>query len=164
MTDAMDHQVTRRELREELARYPTKDDLREELARYPTKDDLREQLQKELARYATKDDLVAAKNELRAELASKDDLRRVEHRFETTSQNMLQILLREMDRRDARMVAEFAAIRGEIADMRGSLHSELAQHTRAIEESTRAQLRVLDDKYADLPSRVSALEAERERR
>jgi gas vesicle protein len=39
------------------------------------------------------------------------------------------------------------------------MHSDLARHTGAIHESTQAMIRVLDDKYAGLPGRVSVLEA-----
>ena len=44
MTDDMDHPVTRRELREELANHPTRQELREELANHPTRQELHEAL------------------------------------------------------------------------------------------------------------------------
>jgi len=44
MTDDMDHPVTRRELREELANHPTRQELREELANCPTRKELHEAL------------------------------------------------------------------------------------------------------------------------
>ena len=36
---------------------------------------------------------------------------------------------------------------------------ELARHTRAIQEAMSTQISVIDDKYDDLPARVSQLEA-----
>ena len=38
------------------------------------------------------------------------------------------------------------------------LLAELARHTRAIQESMTGQISVIDEKYADLPGRVSWLE------
>lgn len=40
---------------------------------------------------------------------------------------------------------------------------ELARHVQAILEEMRTMIRAVDDKYADLPERVSRLEAERDR-
>jgi hypothetical protein len=39
------------------------------------------------------------------------------------------------------------------------LFTELARHTRAIQESMSTQISAVDDKYDDLPARVSQLEA-----
>jgi hypothetical protein len=39
------------------------------------------------------------------------------------------------------------------------LLTELARHTKAIHESMAAQISIIDEKYADLPGRVSRLEA-----
>jgi hypothetical protein len=39
------------------------------------------------------------------------------------------------------------------------MFTELARHTRAIQESMSTQISVVDDKYDDLPARVSQLEA-----
>jgi hypothetical protein len=36
--------------------------------------------------------------------------------------------------------------------------TELARHAKAIQESLPAQISAIDDKYADLPARVSHLE------
>jgi hypothetical protein len=38
------------------------------------------------------------------------------------------------------------------------LHADLARHTSAVYESMTAQIRVIDEKYADLPARVHQLE------
>jgi vacuolar-type H+-ATPase subunit I/STV1 len=45
----------------------------------------------------------------------------------------------------------------ELAEQR--LHAELARHTSAICESMAAQIKVIDEKYADLPARARQLEA-----
>ena len=37
--------------------------------------------------------------------------------------------------------------------------TELARHAKAIQEAMSAQISVIDEKYADLPARVSKLEA-----
>lgn len=146
--DDMERPVTRGELREELTSYPTKEDLRDALANYPTK----EELDDGLAKLKTE-----LRVEFREEFATKVDL-----------QNMTRLLLREMETREHRMLDRmdtmFTTLRSDMATMRVELTGELAQHTRAIEESTRAQIAALDDKHADLPRRVTALEAERERR
>jgi hypothetical protein len=44
--------------------------------------------------------------------------------------------------------------------MEQRLLAELARHTRAIQESMSAQSSAIDEKYADLPRRVTRLEAE----
>jgi hypothetical protein len=71
--------ITREELREELAAYPTRNELREALAAYPTRDELRAEymsrteLERAFERFATKADL----SEFREETSqSFSDLRR----------------------------------------------------------------------------------------
>lgn len=44
--------------------------------------------------------------------------------------------------------------------MEQRLLAELARHTRTIQESMAAQISAIDEKYADLPPRVTRLEAE----
>ena len=39
------------------------------------------------------------------------------------------------------------------------MSAEIARHTRAVQEEMRSQVAVIDDKYKDLPGRVSRLEA-----
>jgi flagellar biosynthesis/type III secretory pathway chaperone len=46
-----------------------------------------------------------------------------------------------------------------IASSEQRLLAELARHTRAIQESMSTQISVVDEKYNDLPARVSQLEA-----
>lgn len=55
---------------------------------------------------------------------------------------------------DKRELAE----RIELSEQR--LITELARHAKAFQESTASMIAVIDDKYADLPSRVGRLEAE----
>jgi hypothetical protein len=43
--------------------------------------------------------------------------------------------------------------------MEQRLLAELARHTRAIQESMSAPISAIDDKYTDLPRRVTTLEA-----
>ena len=106
--------VTRAELREEL---------RQELAKHPT----RVELEKVLETLATKADLerFATKADLER-FATKLDLERFEARF------------REFEAR---------------------LFAELARHSLASRESMSTEVAVVDDKYKDLPERVTRLEA-----
>ena len=57
----------------------------------------------------------------------------------------------------ARIQRELAE-RIELSEQR--LITELARHARAFQESTASMIAVIDDKYADIPSRVGRLEAE----
>lgn len=107
--------VTRDQLREELARYPTHEDLREELARYPTRDELKETLRQELARYPTRDELA----------------------------DFMRAIVLQHDR-------TLASIDG--------LRVDIARSARAAAEEHRLELGVLDDRYRDLPDRVTTLE------
>jgi hypothetical protein len=107
--------VTRDQLREELARYPTHEDLREELARYPTRDELKETLRQELARYPTRDELA----------------------------DFMRAIVLQHDR-------TLASIDG--------LRVDIARSARAAAEEHRRELGVLDDRYRDLPDRVTTLE------
>ena len=160
----MDQPVTRRELREDLANFPTKAELREELANFPTKAELRE----ELANFPTKAELreeFATKAELREELGSLKAELREELASKLDLQTMTRLLLCEMDSRETRLRADMAA-QFEHFEHRivTTLRDDLAHHFRAAEESMRSQISALDEKYADLPGRVTALEARRKRR
>jgi crotonobetainyl-CoA:carnitine CoA-transferase CaiB-like acyl-CoA transferase len=132
--------VTRDQLREELARYPTRDELkeslREELARYPTRDELKETLRQELARYPTRDEL---KETLRQELA----------RFVTRDE--FAELMRTMALQHDRLLASIDGLRVDIA-----------RSARAAAEEHRRELGVLDDRYRALPDRVTAVERDLE--
>ena len=58
---------------------------------------------------------------------------------------------------DARFVDYDKKVRAMFAET----SKELAQHTQAILEAVRTMAKAVDDKYSDLPGRVSRLEAER---
>ena len=152
--------ITRDDLREELAKHPTRDDLRAELAKHPTRDDLRA----ELAKHPTRD-------ELRAELAkhpTRDELREAlaEHpthaQLDTALEGWATAILGSTDRKFAEVIAEMRAIRDELRDemrgMRIELSTDRARHVRASDEQHRSELAIVDEKYADLPERVAALE------
>jgi len=120
--------VTRAQLREELARYPTRDDLREELARYPTREELKETLTQELARFATKDDLGQ--------------------------------LVQTVAKQHEAILAKFDQFNELFAQRHEHLLREIGRTARAAAEEHRRELGVLDDRYRDLPARVTTLEGE----
>jgi len=50
-------------------------------------------------------------------------------------------------------------LHGRIESGEQRMLTELARHAKAIQEAMSAQISVIDEKYADLPARVSKLEA-----
>ena len=64
----------------------------------------------------------------------------------------------------SKLDARFEAIDARFEETETRMSAEMARHARAIEESVRTQIVALDDKYKDLPARVSALEARPRRR
>ena len=58
----------------------------------------------------------------------------------------------------ARMDMMFEGMTALVANSEQRLHEDLARHTRAIEESMRTLISGVDDKYVDLPERVTTLE------
>jgi hypothetical protein len=60
---------------------------------------------------------------------------------------------------DQRFDAKLAALGNAMLDKFEQLSAELAGHAKAIQESVAGQIKVVDEKYADLPARVAALEA-----
>jgi ribosomal protein S17E len=162
--------VTRSILKEVLADYPTKEDLRNELERFATKEDLRN----ELASYATKEDLrnelasYATKEDLRNELASyatKEDLRNELERFATKEdlRNELASYATKEDlaKLDAKVETYFGALLDRLIALESyvrTLPAEFARQARGIAEEVRGWVNAVDDKYADLPARVSRLE------
>ncbi len=58
------------------------------------------------------------------------------------------------------MQGEMAVLRHDMSTMRAELSVELAGHVRAAAEQNRQFLAALDDRYRDLPPRVSVLERE----
>ena len=133
--------VLREELREALTRYPTRDELKQELARFASKDELKQ----ELARFATKDEL---KQEL-ARSASKDELGQV---VQVIAQQH-ETLLRAIDQR-------FGQFEQLSAERHEWLLGEIARSARVAAEEHRRELGVLDDRYRELPGRVTTLERE----
>ena len=132
--------VTRAQLREELSRYPTREELREELRRYPTREELRE----ELARFVTKDEFGLFVQTVGAQ---HDKL------WKAVEWN----------------AGETKALRAEIeqlvhlsAQRHEELLREIGRTARAAAEEHRRELGVLDDRYRDLPGRVTTLERELE--
>jgi hypothetical protein len=72
-------------------------------------------------------------------------------RIEAGEQRMTQ----RMDAMEQRFEQRFVGIEG----MEQRLLAELARHTGAIQEWMSKQISIIDEKYADLPSRVTQLEA-----
>ncbi len=64
----------------------------------------------------------------------------------------------ELAEMEGRLVASLAT-KVELAEMEARLMRELGAHTRASNEEMTAKVAILDEKYADLPARVSALES-----
>jgi DNA anti-recombination protein RmuC len=72
-------------------------------------------------------------------------------------------IARSSEQRIGQLIAEVVASSEQrtaerIASQGRELHEDLARHVRAFEESMRSMVSVVDDKYADLPGRVTALE------
>jgi hypothetical protein len=112
----------------------TLEELREELASYATKADL--------SSYPTKADLASS-----LEIWAGALVARMDDRFE----RMTAWIAGEFARRDERMHEAFA-------HYERRMHEEIARHTQATLEAMRTQISVVDDKYRDLPARVTALE------
>ena len=107
----------------------TRGELGEELANLATK----AELEAAVANLATKAELEAAV----ANLATKAEL----ENLATKAELWWGALLARIDSGEQRML------------------TELARHARAIQETISTQVSVIDEKYADLPGRVSRLEA-----
>ena len=110
----------------------TREILRQELARYPTREELKETLRQELARYPTRE-------ELREELA----------RFVTREDFGLWMQT---------IAQQHQVLVSEIRASHDVLLREIGRAARAAAEEHRRELGVLDDRYRDLPGRVTALE------
>ena len=136
--------VTRKVLREELSKFATKDDL----TTFATKDDLTKFATKEdLSRFATKEDLsrFATKEDL-SRFATKEDLDKLDVKVETYFGALHERLV---------VVEKTLAT---VVTMLQALPAEIARQIRALDEQFRGYLTVIDDKYKDLPERVSRLE------
>jgi hypothetical protein len=109
-------------------------ELREELASYPTKADLKA----ELASYPTKADL-------KAELASHPTKADLANALDAWAGQLTTLLRGEMLAMEKRLRIDLAA--------------DLGAHVRAANEDMQRFMATLDDKYNDLPPRVTKLEA-----
>lgn len=110
------------------------------------------------------------RGELHEELARFEA--RIEQRFERLEQKLERKLEQKMEDRleqfeqklDQKLNTAFeiwgGALLARIAESEQRLLAELARHTRAVYESMAGQISAIDEKYAELPPRVSRLEAE----
>ena len=147
MSNAMDMStpVTRGELKEELA--ALRKEFREETALLATKAELREAI----APLATKAELHEAIQEAIAPLATKAELETwggaLLARIQSSEQGLMELIktteqgLKELIRATEKQ-----------------LQTDLARHAGALQEWMSSMITAYDDKYADLPGRVKALE------
>jgi hypothetical protein len=91
------------------------------------------------------------RGELREELAQLEI--RLEAKLESKLDQKLESKL------DQKLEMWGGALLARIADSERRLLAELARHCNSIQESLSKQLSVIDEKYADLPARVTRLEA-----
>ncbi len=123
-------------VKDDLARCATKDDLE----RYATKEDLERFATKEdLERFATKEDL--------ERFATKDDL-------DDRTRDILKTVKMQFDALRMEMRAGFEVMNAQFAAFR----ADVPRQIEAASEDTREWIRSLDDKYRNLPDRVSRLE------
>ncbi|HEU4726578.1 MAG TPA: hypothetical protein VFT22_01765 [Kofleriaceae bacterium] len=133
--------ATRVELEEAVAKLATKPELEEAVAKLATKAELEEAV----AKLATKAEL----EEAVAKLATKVELEiwggALLARIESSERRLSDRIVVQMTEQTKRLEQR--------------LHTELAQHANALYESLSALVTVIDDKYADVPARVTRLEA-----
>ena len=149
--------------KEELANHPTKADLKQELSNHPTKADLKQELEHERigmrqfiascfdgwADALTKNITQTLRRELN------EDMQRMRVEFRADMDKMRVDLRADMKQMRVEMRAEISA---DMQRMRVELNEDLARHVNASDESMRTQIAAVDEKYADLPERVTALE------
>jgi len=101
------------------------------------------------------------RGELREELAQLAT--KAEVALLATKAELAQLASQMATKADLAQLASQMATKADLEIWGGALFerlmTELARHTRAIQETLSAQLSTFDDKYADLPARVSRLEA-----
>ena len=83
-------------------------------------------------------------------------LDKLEERFDQKLEIWGGALLARIETSEQRMVATMQA---SLDAQERRLLAELARHAGAIQESVSMQIRVIDEKYADLPARMSRVEA-----
>jgi len=108
-----------------------------------TRREFRGTLAAEIAKLATKEELREEIAKEIAKLATKEELREAVAKL-ATKEELRESLELWAGALEARLQAHFGA--------------ELARHSAAIIEAVTSQIRALDDKYKDLPPRVSRLE------
>jgi chromosome segregation ATPase len=64
----------------------------------------------------------------------------------------------EIETRFAQVDQRFAQVDQRFTQLERHVSSEIAQHTRASNEESRGQLAAIDEKYADLPARMTRVE------
>jgi hypothetical protein len=122
----------------------TRGELREEIQRLDLRlDRLDQKFEQRLAEMAT-------------QMATKADLDRLDQKFEQRFAQMA-------TKADLAQMATQMATKADLEIWGGALLerllTELARHTKASQEALSTQVSTFDDKYADLPARVSHLEA-----
>jgi hypothetical protein len=152
--------VTRGELREELT--VVRSELREELT--VVRSELREELT--VARSELREELAVVRTEVRGEFKL---VREEISQLRTEARANLEIwggaLFARIEarfdlcatRKD--MEGGFDELRKDMLAMEQRLGIDLARHVKAIQESLSVQVSVVDEKYADLPDRVTRLES-----
>jgi phage shock protein A len=147
MADATDMStpVTRGELRAELAQF---------------EQTLEQKLAQRLAPLATKAELEVWGGALLARIESGEQ--RLLERIDGHGQRIDRLEQRfdRLEQRFDRFEQRFDAFEQRFDGFEQRLLTELARHTQAIHESMSMQISVIDEKYADLPPRMSRLEAE----
>jgi exonuclease VII large subunit len=133
-TDDMSTPVTRGELREEFQQFKAR--LEQSL------EQLEQRLEQKLAPLATKTELEIWGGALLARIDS--------------GERRLAEQLHERIASSEQRLAEW--LRESIASSEQCWLAALARHTRAIQEAMATSISVIDEKYADLPARVSRLE------
>jgi len=140
MKDEMDMSapVTRGELRQELEHF--RQEFRQELKQeFATK----QELEHAVSQLATKQELEHAVSQL----ATKQELEHAVSQLATKQ---------ELEMWGGALLARLEPLQG----MEQRLLAELARYTKASQESMSKEVSVIDEKYADLPGRVSRLESE----
>jgi hypothetical protein len=147
MSDEVNAPVTRAELREELKNHPTRAELKAELD--PIRDALKQHDLRFDAMMATMGEMFAAIGQQIAAIGQR--LVGMEQRMVGTEQRM-GAMEKGMGAMEQRIGQQMVAMEQRLTD-------ELRRHTSSSADASRSELAVVDDKYKDLPERVTKLEA-----
>jgi hypothetical protein len=143
----MSASVTRGEFQEAIALLATKRELQEAIAPLATKVELHEAIAKAVAPLATKREL----QEAIAPLATKVEL------HEAIAKAVAPLATKvELEIWGGALMARMDT---QLEGLRRDLQTDFARHANAIFEAAQAMIRAIDDKYTDLPGRVSRLES-----